>query len=206
MAKPNTQNQSAATGSDPVINNATGTSAPEPVVQTQTPPVEPVKQTPPAETPKPAEEETVQVKKSDLDAIFKKLEDLSKDNKTLFQVADKSRLARLSEKEGAALIRQVKVSKWPKNDQYIIGWKLTKNMSEILPHTGRWVEDQATTLVFEDGTVEEIPLIEFYRTPLKETADIVETNNLSKNGMSYTILTVEFANGKRLSIDSKFIN
>lgn len=165
-----------------------------------------------AATPAPAkaevmkEEETVQVKKSDLDAIFKKIEDLSKGQKDLFSVADKSRLARLAEREGGVLIRQVKISRWPTNNQYIVGWKLTKNMSEILPNTNRWIEDQATTLVFEDGTTQEIPLIDFYRSPIKDTADIVATSNNSENGVSYTILTVEFPNGKRLIIDNKFVN
>lgn len=151
-------------------------------------------------------EEMVQVKKSDLDLIFKKMEDLSRGQADLFKVADKNRLARLAESAGGALIRQVKISKWPRNDQYIVGWKLTKNLSEIMPGTGRWVEDQSTTLFFEDQTFEDVPLIDFYRMPIKELADIIETNNVQRNGKSFTVFTVEFENGKKLSIDSNFVN
>lgn len=151
-------------------------------------------------------EEMIQVSKSEFDRVLKMVETLSKDRDTLFKVADKGRLARIADQQGRDLIRQAKISKWPGNGLYIIGWKLAKNMSEIVPGTGRWVEDQSTTLVFEDHSTVEVPLIDFYRMPIKETADIVESQSGEKNGVSYTIITVEFPNGKRLSIDNKFIN
>lgn len=146
----------------------------------------------------------VKIKKSDFDRLIKSVETLSKDRDTLFSVADKSRLARAQAMSGEALIHTAKVSMF--DGKYIIGWKLTKNISEIMPQTGRWVEDQQTVLVFEDGETLEMPLIDFYRKITKVSGDIVSQTEQNSGGIKSTIFTLEFKDGKQLSIDNKFVN
>lgn len=158
---------------------------------------------PPGEKP----EETIQVKKSDFDMLMKTVETLSKDRDILFKAADKNRLARVNDSESQNLVKKVKISKWKNNGMYIIGWKLTSNVSEILPGSNRWVEDQRTMLVFEDGSTIEVPLIEFYRSTIaKDVADIIASTQKFIDGQNIVEYTVEFPNGRKLLIDNRFVN
>ncbi len=155
-------------------------------------------------------EEMVQISKIDLKSMMEKIETQSKDIGLLYQIADKGRLAKIKEQDEATLIRKVKISTWPDNGKYIIGWKLTVNRSEIMPGQNRWIEDQQTTVMFEDGsTLDSIPLLEFYRKVAqgKVLADLIKTNqSTDEKGKKTTILEVEFSDGKRLLIDSIFVN
>ena len=159
------------------------------------------------QTPKEPEEPTIQIKKSDFDMLMKTVETLSKDRDTLFKAADKNRLARVNDSNSQNLVKKVKISKWKNNGMYIIGWKLTSNVSEILPGSNRWVEDQRTMLVFEDGSTIEVPLIEYYRSTIaKDVADIIASTQKFINEENIVEYQVEFANGKKLLIDSRFVN
>ena len=153
-------------------------------------------------------EEMISVKKEDLDSLIKRVEKLSKDNETLFQVADKARLASVANRNPESIIKKYGISKWRDNDQFIVGWKLTKNISEIVPGSNRWVEDQATMLVFEDGSTLEVPLIDFYRKRIKTIGDLVsQTQTFNEKTKEPTVVfTIEFPDGKRLSVDQAFIN
>lgn len=146
------------------------------------------------------------IKQSDLNMLFEKIEKLTKGQETLFDVADKSRLMRHQAMSGDALIRTAKISIY--NGKYVMGWNLTKNVSEIMPGTGRWVEDQSTMLVFDDGSTEEIPLIDFYRKITKESGEIVnqtdQLDEVTKNKV--TIFTIEMKTGKQINIDNRFVN
>lgn len=153
----------------------------------------------------------VQVEESVLNDLIKRVETLSKDQNTLFQAADKQRLAKVYEGAGQSLVKQVKVSYFTDIDKYIIGWKMVKNTSEIMPHTGKWVEDQRVIVIFDDGEMsEEMQLVDFYRkiNSNKKKADIISQTQKfdEKEKTSINILEVEFENGKRLLIDSRFIN
>lgn len=151
-------------------------------------------------------EKKVMIKQSDLNMLFEKIEKLTKGQETLFDVADKSRLMRHQAMSGDALIRTAKISIY--NGKYVMGWNLTKNVSEIMPGTGRWVEDQSTMLVFDDGSTEEIPLIDFYRKITKESGEIVnqtdQLDEVTKNKV--TIFTIEMKTGKQINIDNRFVN
>jgi hypothetical protein len=159
-----------------------------------------------AEEPKDLKEKKVTITQGQLDQLLGTIEKLTKGQELLFGVADKNRLARAQALTGEELIRTAKVSMY--DGKYVVGWVLTKNTSEILPGTGRWVEDQETTLVFEDGTTHAMPLIEFYRKIQKVAGDIISQNEqydaLTKQKV--TIFTIEFKDGKQLTIDTRFIN
>lgn len=170
---------------------------------------EPV-QTPP-ESKKPVEnkkggEEMVSLPKEKLEQLFATLQKQSEQIGILFDAADKNRLARAQANEnGEPLIKTVKVSKWQDNGKYILGWKLTKNVSEII--AGRWVEDQKTMLVFDDGSNVEVSLLDFYRKIEKEKAEILGRNKKQDSkGIITEILSLQFNDGKQIEIDLKYVN
>lgn len=154
----------------------------------------------------PTKEKKVTLTQTEFNKLLDTIEKLSSGQKTLFDVADKSRLARHQVMSGEALIRTAKVSIY--DGKYVLGWKLTKNVSEIMPGTGRWVEDQATMLIFEDGETQEIPLIDFYRKIVKESGEIVnQTDQIDEaTKKKVTIFTIELKTGKQINIDNRFVN
>lgn len=156
------------------------------------------------------EKEMIQVPKEDFDRVLSQLERLSKDRDTLFKVADKGRLAHENNKEGGSLIKQVKVWTWPDNGLCIIGWTNMKvNRSELMPGTNRWIEEQTTNIILEDGQIiADIAYIDFIRKPIKVSADLVKTSTESdpKTGLDIVMFTVEFPNGKTLQLENKFVN
>ena len=156
--------------------------------------------------PQPVKEETVQVSRKDLERMMKTIEDLSKGQETLFKAADKSRLARINEQAGPSLVKTVKISMWRGNMKYVIGWKMTKNISEILPGSNRWHEDQQTMLVFEDGTTLEVSLLEFFRNMNKDVAEVISTEQKNVDGKSSLEYKVQFPTGQVIVINSIFVN
>lgn len=149
----------------------------------------------------------VVIDRADLDKLFNTISDQGKQIDTLFQVADKGRLARLAG-SGEGLIKTVKVSKY--EGKYVLAWKLTHNQSEIV--NGRWIENQATMLILDDPTADgktssvEIPLIDFYRKITKDVAEIVKRSSTDEGGKVTRFLQLRFKDGKELSIDENFIN
>ncbi len=153
-----------------------------------------------------AEEETVQIKRKDFDRLMNQMEKQSKDIELLYKVGDKSRIARELGKEGENLIKQVQVRTWDDTGRIIIGWKLLTNKCEVI--LGRWVEEQTTTIMFEDGETMTVPLLEFYRKTLKKIeADIVgTTQDIDSQNNKITSFKLQFENGKTLLLNSAFVN
>lgn len=150
--------------------------------------------------------ESVSIPMADYKRLMETLEDQSKKIEVLFGAADKARLAKVQQDgRGEPLIKTVKVSKWMDNGKLVLGWKLIKNISEIV--NGRWVEDQRTEMVFEDGSKEEASLLDFYRKAEKVQAEIVGRNTKEDMlGRPVQILKVRFSDGKTLDIDARYIN
>lgn len=144
--------------------------------------------------------------KKDFESLLNTIKEQNKKIELLFDVADKGRLAKAtSGANGEPLIKTVRVQKWPENGKFILGWKLINNQSEIV--NGRWIEKQDTFLVFEDGTNLEVSLLDFYRKPVYEKAEILSrTRNENTKGEETQILKVRFSDGKVIEIDASFIN
>lgn len=151
----------------------------------------------------------VKVKSEDLQSIFTRLDKQSKDLDLLYRASDKNRLSRAMGENEESLVKQVKISIWQDTGVYVIGWKMTKNQSEII--AGRWVEDQQVQVVFEEGEPITVSLLEFYRKILqKDLAEILERTQKSEkvNGRveTYEMLSVQFEDGKKLIINSRYVN
>jgi hypothetical protein len=154
--------------------------------------------------PKPVEE-MVQVKKSDLDSIFNKLEKYEKNIDLLMKATDKQRLSKEMGK-GKTLIPSVRIAKWDDSDDYVIGWKAVTNKAENI--NGRYFEDLTTSVFFEDRETITVPMLEFYRkTVRKDEADVIgREEKIDEKGNRVELLKVKFDNGKEIFINSKFVN
>jgi len=150
---------------------------------------------------KKIEEEMVQVKKTDLDSMLSRLDSLTKNQDLLFKAQDKNRLSKAMNDGKGVLIHTTKVSKWDDTGKYVIGWKLSTNKCEVVQ--GRWIEEQNATVIFEEGEPITVPLLEFYRKTIKkDTGEIISRENKDGN----EILTIQFLDGKKLLINSNYIN
>lgn len=149
------------------------------------------------------ESDTVEVKKEDLQRLFDRIEKQEKDIEILYKVADKGRLENQT-KNGEPLIKTCKISTFDGN--IIIAWKLKKNICEIV--NGRWVEDQVTELIFEDGKVLELPILDFYRKIVKIDGVEILSKSVSYNdkGEEESLLKLQLPDGKVLEIKSNYIN
>lgn len=158
------------------------------------------------EKKKSKKEDMVEIKRSDFDRIMATMEKQSKDIELLYKTTDKNRMAKELNKAGEKLIKQCKVRLWDNSDKMVIGWKLITNRCEVVQ--GRWVEDQTANVVLDDGTVETVPLIEFYRKTLnKVDADIISrTTELDEKNQESIIFKLQFSNGKTLLLNSVYVN
>lgn len=157
-------------------------------------------------TKKEKEEEMVQVKQKDLNAILERLETSQKNIDLLMKASDKERLARAQSKDGKALIPSVKIAKWDDTDNLVIGWKAITNKAEIV--NGRYIEDLTTMIFFEEAEPITVPTLEFYRKTIrKEPADIIgREQKIDEKGNKIELFKIRFDNGKELIINSSFVN
>ena len=161
---------------------------------------------PEATVPPKKEEETIEIKRTDFDKMMKQLETQSKDISLLMKTADKGRIAKELNKAGENLIKRCNVRTWDDTGKIIVGWKLITNRCEVVQ--GRWTEDQTCSMIFEDGTILTVPLLEFYRkTLIKVPVDIIaRTEELDASNNKVVILKLQFPTGKILLLNSVFIN
>lgn len=153
-------------------------------------------------------EDVIEVKREDWDKLMAHVEKTSKDIELLHKVADKSRIAKELNKEGENLIKTCTVRTWLDTGKFVIGWgDMKTNRCEIV--MGKWFEEQSVTFTLEDGETKTVPYIEFVRsTILKIPADIISRKEESDeaNGTKEIMFKLQFANGKSLLINSKFVN
>lgn len=152
-------------------------------------------------------EETVSVKKTDLDRLFKTIDRQSKDIETLYKAADKGKIAEARWNDrNASLVKTCKLSRWDYTGQLILAWKMTENFSEII--AGREVANQKVEIFFEDGKTELVQLLDFYRHRKPEiVVEIIgEIKGVDDKGNTTTEFKVQFPDGKQLVISEKFIN
>jgi len=150
--------------------------------------------------------DVVEINREDLAKLLKTVETQSKDIDLLYLAADKNRLAKVQDLKGENLVKTCKISTWMDTGKLIVGWKLIKNISQVV--MGRTIEDQQVTVVFEDGTTETTTLLEFYRNTIsKVEADIISRNEESDaKGKKTIFFNLELEDGKKLLINSAFIN
>jgi len=139
--------------------------------------------------------ETVQIEKSKLDAILKRLERVE-------ATADKAGLARydgLSQEKRKSIVKLLHLG----DGRVVISWSdMIENIVEKDPK-GYWFENQKVEVTFEDGEKETMPYVLFSRRYQKINATVIsETHEGSE-----TILKVSTVDdGKEYTINKKFVN
>ena len=157
-------------------------------------------------SPKVKKDDVVEIKREDLERLMAQLDKNQQDIDLLYKAADKNRLSKEMDRGDSNLIKQVRIAKWEDNGKYIIAWKLTSNRCEVV--MGKWVEDQSVAIIFEDGESVTVPLLELYRKTInKIAADLLKrVEETDEKGNKVTMFNVQFPNGKKLTINSVFVN
>lgn len=143
-------------------------------------------------------EETVTLKKSELDELMERITRVE-------SAADKSRVANYDDKNKKEVSKTVKLRVM--DGKVVISWDtMTTNLVEKTP-AGVWFEDQKINIHYEDGSEEEMSLVVFNRRFTYLKADVIsKTIENSGTETETTIYKVKATNGKEYSIDKKFIN
>lgn len=151
------------------------------------------------------EDEVVEVSKVDLKNFMKRMEELEESNRKLLAVADKGRMFQFSEKERAenSKIPTVKLTRiGSPAGKLVLAWKMGKNESYV--DGSRLIEHQTINVFYQDGTAEEMPLLEFYRQQNKDTVGKIKARTQNDDGSES--LRIELRDGELVEIGLKFVN
>jgi hypothetical protein len=163
----------------------------------------PIDSSKPAEevkTPQPidqsdAPEGTVIVNKEKFDDIMQRLERVE-------SASDQNRLARYDSQQDGPVAYTVVLPVWDK--KVVLGWgKMPKNDVGKTPQGHRY-ENQTLSLILEDGTNAEVPLIEFVQTKESIRATIEETHLSNDGSRSFDLITDDGKQFKK--VHEKFVN
>ena len=150
---------------------------------------------------------TVVIEKDVLDKILNKIESQDKEIEILKKISDKNRLERYEKENEGEIIRRAKVGLW--DNKIIIGWKKGIDDVGFIHMDGRsvLVEKQTIVLILDDGgkTLEkEVNYLEFSKNINRLEGDIINEKRNLKTGVETK--TLQFDDGKEVTIDVKFLN
>lgn len=152
-------------------------------------------------TPVTAKEEMIEVPKTMLDRLLKRMETVEEDNKLLKEVADKDKIARIMTlRSGGKLIKTVNLSTI--SNKVVIGWSKVKD-DVYFDEQGRLHEDQRLSVIYEGGEKVEMDYRQFSRVKSPIKAEILSE---TKDNDGNTNLKVLLPDGKEINIDIKFVN
>jgi hypothetical protein len=148
--------------------------------------------------PEPVEE-TVTLKKSELDGIMERLNRVE-------AAADKARIANYDNKNKSESGKIIKLRSM--DGKIVISWEnMTSNLVEKNSQNGAWREDQKVKINYFDGSSEEMELVIFNRRFQYVKANVIkESINDAGTTAETTIYFVKTEDGHEYSIDKKFIN
>ena len=179
------------------------------------PPVDPTPKVPEPEQPQAGQlaakpevkEEMVTLPKSTIDRLMAFMETSTKQIERLTAAADTKRLNNYDLKNQGVIVRKVLLSTI--DGKILFGWRMTKN--EVFQDiNGRWHEDQAVEVVFEDNNKKEMPYKpDYLKAVQKIEAEIVSqfTTPEGFQMMRLRIVDPKSDTGTReLDIDQTFVN
>ena len=147
----------------------------------------------------------VEVSKDDLKKFMTRLDGLEKDYKRLIEASDKARMASISERERGDRkeLPVVRLSRIGRDGKLVIAWQTTANESYI--SNNRAVTNQAIEVFFEDGSSENMPLLDFYRKQNKESKGEIISRTDDSEGKT-TLKVRMMSDGQEIEIPLKFVN
>lgn len=127
--------------------------------------------------------------------------------KMVAATADKARLHSYEQKNKGKVGKTVRVNKWQGN--VVMSWdNMERNICEKTPY-GTYKEELEVKLNLDNGESVKIPYVESNRHMEREDA-VVEsetvTDNYTYDGAQIKMLNVILEDGRRISIDERFVN
>ena len=115
--------------------------------------------------------------------------------------ADASRLEKFDASRKKSILPQVKIRFYDK--QPVVAWRMLQDEVYYDNSKGVWHEKQVRELTLLDGTKVEMSYLDSEKKVDKVIAEVITRNRDFENN---EIMVVQFADGSRLTIDSRFIN
>jgi len=153
------------------------------------------------EVVKDEEDDSIRIKKDELDNIKKTLKKLADDNKMLLAVADKKGTSLYYQRHKEKLPSDVKIRKI--DGKVIIAWKTIDDEVYQDSATGRWIEKQNIQLLFEDGSTKDINLRDFNR---RYTHTVCKQVGVKEEDGRITLKLEEPDTGKIYNIGVEYVN
>ena len=150
---------------------------------------------------KEEKKDIIPVKKDFLETLQKEIEGLKKDRDLLLSVADKRALAMHYQRNQGDIPKVINLRVI--DEKVIVGWR---NIKDDVYDKGdnKWVEDQQTELLFEDGSSRKMRIKDFERLHTK-----VECKRLAvikKEGGDIEFRLKRTDNGKEYLVNATFVN
>lgn len=151
-------------------------------------------------TPAESKKDTVELKKTTLDALMKRLETLEKEQKQLLEVQDRRTKSKIEElRRAGKLVKNVKLRSL--ENKSVIGWKTIED--DVYFSDGRLIEKQTVEVWLEDGQKKLLSMRQWATIP---TYSEYEVTKESKDADGNIILTVRRGDGKELDVNVIYVN
>ena len=153
--------------------------------------------------------DTIEVDKSKLDKVLDRMKELEDKNQELSDkleaTADVGRMQRYEDKNKGKILPRAKITVY--NGKIVTSWdNMPENKVENV--AGKWITRQTVRYNLEDGTKKDLLFEETINVPRKDVHIEAEkiTNDLDPDGNKIVLLDVITEEGKKLTIDRRFIN
>jgi hypothetical protein len=152
--------------------------------------------TPPTQLKK----DTVELRKTTLDALMKRLETLEKEQKQLLEVQDRRTKSKIEElRRAGKLVKNVKLRSV--ENKSVIGWKTIED--DVYFSDGRLIEKQTVEVWLDDGEKKHLSMRQWATIPTYSEYEVIKE---SKDSDGNIILTVRRGDGKELDVNVIYVN
>lgn len=151
--------------------------------------------------------ETVEISKELFEDLKGRLDKQEKDIKQLLQVADRKRMSLWYQrhKEDTPPLIKLRTLEVDGTKKIVVGWRTVTDEVYKDSATNRWIERQEIEVMFEDNTVQKIPLVDFNRRFEYVECKRLGTITDDKTGELLFKLS-RLSDGKEYQIGAQFVN
>ncbi|MFA6991917.1 MAG: hypothetical protein WC269_01390 [Candidatus Gracilibacteria bacterium] len=149
-------------------------------------------------------EKTLELPESTLKALVEKIDALQKQsdkqNEMLLAVADKSRLSNYNIRNQGSLVKTARITLF--DGKLVVGWKSV--IDEVMQDPGgRWIVNQQTELMFQDGTSKIVSIKNF---EFQKKQEVVEVVGEIVDNLGNHFYKLQRKNGETIELGDSFIN
>lgn len=141
------------------------------------------------------------------EALKSQIQAAQNENKDLKEqlefIADKGRFSKWEQKQLASGVKEHVYKLQTFHGKLVVGWTSMKTNLIYKKENGAYVEDQTTTLIYEDQSQEDVRYDNWQAQRVAVKLTLEETKNL-KDGTVLYVLRKE--DGNLVTVDSKFVN